>query len=140
MAELPSFIDPELWFTTAHGGPNKRYYLLAQNPHTFFGRMSGYDLEEKIGFCVSRYEIVSCSKEASYFVLGYLAGNEPPPPTDSEGHMLSPEHTLEVQWQNAIKLFHVTGSWGGGRVCQTCGKQMLPSCLPGFVCNECTAP
>jgi hypothetical protein len=100
MRPLPDFVDEALWITTEHGGPEKRYYLLRSNPHTFLGRMNAFDPEAGEGFCISKHEIVTMSPEARYFVDGFLIGNEPAPPTDGDGDPLPDDHphgtTLET--------------------------------------------
>jgi len=140
MRRLPDFVDEALWVTTEHGGPDKRYYLLWDNPHTFTGRMSAFDPEANQGFCISKHEIVSMSREAAYFAAGFLAGNQPTPPVDAEGDPLPEEDPQQQRWRRATTLFAETGVWAPGRVCEQCGSQMLPSCPPGVVCEKCLQP
>jgi hypothetical protein len=137
MRRLPDFVDEALWVTTEHGGPAKRYYLLRDNPHTFTGRMSALDPEANEGFCISKHEIVTMSREAGYFVAGFLAGNQPEPPVDASGDPLSEDDPEQQRWRRAVTLFAETGTWGPGRVCEKCGVFMLPSCPPGVLCERC---
>ena len=140
MRGLPDFVDEALWFTTGHGGPAKRYYLLRENPHTFTGLMTAFDVEAKQGFSVSKNEIVTMSREAAYFVAGFLAGNRPAPPVDADGDPLADEHPEQRRWRLAVALFAQTGAWSPGRVCERCGLEMLPSCPPGRLCERCLQP
>ena len=140
MRGLRDFIDEALWITTAHGGPDKRYYLLRDNPHTFVGRMSAFDAEANQGFCISKHEIVTMSREAGYFVAGFLAGNQPRPPVDAERDPLPEDHPEQQGWRRAVALFAETGAWRPGRVCERCGSDMVPSCPPGFLCERCLQP
>jgi hypothetical protein len=140
MRRLPDYVDEALWVTTEHGGPEKRYYLLRDNPHTDTGRMSALDAEANQWFCISKYEIVTMSREATYFVAGFLTGNQPAPPVDAEGDPLPEQDPEQQRWRRATALFAKTGSWGPGRVCERCGSEMLPSCPPGRLCERCIQP
>ncbi len=109
MSTLPAWADPKLWFTL-EDDPNKRYYLDG-NPHTFPGRMRGYDVESGRGFSVSKYEMAAFSVETEYWVKGFLSGNEPEPPRDSEGDQLPPDHPLNLQWERSAAHFAEQGAW-----------------------------
>src|SRR5262245_44519654 len=74
------FIDEKLWFTMRCSAPDKKYFLLVTNPHTFIGRMYAWDADLEQGFCVSKHEIAAWSAEVDYFIKGFLSGNEPRPP------------------------------------------------------------
>jgi len=138
MNSLPSTTDEKLWFTMHDDDPEKKYFFCVTNPHTFWGRMYAWDVDANHGFCVSKYEIASCSPEASYFIKGFLAGNEPGEPLDPEGDVYPGDHPLYQRWSQARGLFSITGTWADGRVCEKCGQEMLPSCKPGFICHVCS--
>jgi hypothetical protein len=135
MSELPDFIDDELWITLL-GEPGKKYFLF-YNPHTHKGRMGVWDPDTQQVFRVSKNEIASYSHEASYWVKGFLAGNEPDPPKSRKGYDLPDNHPKLIRWRKAIELFHESGFWFPEvRKCTQCGKELLPSQL-GLVCPEC---
>lgn len=81
-------LDPVLWFTTGHC--EGRHYLLG-NPHTFPGRLSAWCPSMRRGFSVSKSEIAECSNETTYFVKGFLSGQEAGAPSDEAGDLLPPD-------------------------------------------------
>jgi len=99
--------------------------------------MYAFDAEANQGFCISKHEIVTMSREAAYFVADFLAGNQPTPRVDAEGDPLPEEDPEQQRWRRAATLFAETGVWAPGRVCEQCGSQMLPSCPPGLSCERC---
>ena len=137
MRPLPEFVDEALWFTTEHGGPGKRYYLLRSNPHTFRGRMNAFDADAGEAFCISKHEIVTMSPEARYFIDGFLVGNQPAPPTDGDGDPLPDDHPTERLWRRAVAKFNERGFWGPDTSCEGCGAAMLPADPPGLLCARC---
>ncbi|MDO3410542.1 hypothetical protein QWJ34_12290 [Saccharibacillus sp. CPCC 101409] len=77
------------------------------------------------------------SEQTRYWIKGFLYGNEPDQPyNDEEGKLFSGEEY--ERWFEAVQLFHETGHWNDmeGRVCDTCGKDLLPSEM-GVRCRDC---
>ena len=133
--ELPAYVDPHLWFED--GG--QRLYLVADNPHTFHGRMCAYHPALDLIVMVSKSDVVNnCSEEARYFVLGYLSGNQPDPPRNAEGDWVEDDDPRSEEWRRAVTLFHETGYWNTehGRMCGWCGAELLLS-DPGEPCVQC---
>ena len=95
--ELPSGIDPRLWIRTPACG--ERDFLLG-NSHTFLGRMAGYCPHRDQGFSVSKNELIETSAEASFWVEGFLRGNEPGYP-DEPGN--------QEAWRRALGEFYRAG-------------------------------
>jgi hypothetical protein len=113
-------LDESLWLRTNHCDGD---HFLLGNPHTFPGRLSAWCPSKKQSFCISKSEIAQCSKETSYYLKGFLSGQEPEAPVDDEGDLLSME-----AWYAATELFQQTGSWNARfRVCSECGARLLPS-------------
>ena len=118
-------LDPDLWFTTENC--EVRHYLLG-NPHTFRGRLSAWCPSKRRSFCVSKSEIKDCSRETSYFLKGFLSGQESRAPLDDDGDLLPPDDPEYQAWARATELFHQTGSWNDRfRICDRCGAWLLPS-------------
>jgi hypothetical protein len=118
-------LDQDLWFHTGHC--EGRHYLLG-NPHTFRGRLSAWCPTKQRSFCVSKSEITECSREASYFLKGFLSGQEIDAPVDEEGDLLPPDDPEYQAWINAIQIFQETGMWNARfRICDLCGARLVPS-------------
>jgi hypothetical protein len=119
----PNF-DPALWFRTKSC---KGMHFFLANPHTGFGRLSAWCTEKRDSTYVSKSDIVDCSKEAAYFLKGFLSGQEPDAPIDDEG--LPAFDTADYQaWLRARDLFQETGHWGHCfKVRDVCGARLLPS-------------
>lgn len=128
-------LDQKLWFLQKSCCSEKHY--LFYNPHTFFGRMGAWCPTHKHSYCVSKHEIDTCSKEATYWIRGFLRGNEPSYPTDNSGDLLPEEDPRIKEWRAAIALFVETGVWAVGRICNRCGEKLLPSEPVGFTCENC---
>jgi hypothetical protein len=141
-SELPADIDPDLWFDSVRCG---RHYLVEGNPHTFRGRMWAYCVEKEIYTRVSKNEIQRCSREAEYFVRGYLSGNEPDPPLMEDKDLLDENDSRMNRWRQAVELFRETGNWIEAQrsPCSLCGAELLPSeSTPndGQPCSQCPTP
>jgi hypothetical protein len=118
-------IDSDLWFETADCAG--RHYLLG-NPHTFPGRLYAWCPTKKVHHCVSKSEIEQCSRETTYFLRGYLSGQEPEGPVTEEGDKLPPDNPNFQVWRDAVELFGETGHWNERfRTCSSCGARLLPS-------------
>jgi hypothetical protein len=75
-------------------------------------------------------------EETRYFVLGFLSGNEPDPPEDSDGAI---DDDDLVAWRMAIARFRRTGLWyGRWSTCDECGCVLLPDSASDR-CHEHTA-
>jgi hypothetical protein len=113
--------DPRLWFEAKWCGG--RDFLFHVGAHTFLGRMMAWCPDRAQSYRVSLDEMGVMSDEAKYFVLGFLAGNEPPPPNDSSD-IADPDQTA---WRMATARFRLTGSWyGRWGTCAVCGCVLLP--------------
>ncbi len=129
-------IDERLWFTMKEGCCPGKHYLL-WNPHTFPGRMRAWCPVKRAGFNVSKSEIETCSIEARWWINGFLAGNEPPPPLDADGNQLADDDSRLARWRDASRHFPETGIWvEQERHCSCCGVELLPT-QPGLRCPEC---
>lgn len=134
--KTPEF-DEKLWFTMSDCCGQKHYLLF--NPHTFPGRMGAWCPEKQLTFNVSKSAIETCSLEAEYWIKGFVAGNEPPPPRDENRDYLPEDDPRYRRWQAAIKQFPETGIWVmQDRKCEICGELLLPT-QPGLKCGKCSA-
>ncbi len=110
--ELPSDVDPALWFACSTN-PGGRDYLVA-NAHTFTGRMLAF-CPRKPGspfYYVSASEVrAECSDAARYWVAGFLAGKEPAPPRDDDDDLLPSDDPRLVAWRADCAEFARTGQW-----------------------------
>jgi hypothetical protein len=101
--------------------------------HTFPGRMSAWCPHEQVSYNVSLSEMGAMSDEALYFVLGFLSGVEPGPPTNADGE--TDPKDLQA-WRSATARFRRTGQWyGRWGTCRTCGCVLLPD-TAGDRCHE----
>jgi hypothetical protein len=99
--------DERLWFN--HRGCLGRHFLLG-NPHTFPGRMMGWCERKQRSFFFSKTEVEECSPEAAAWIEGFLAGNEPSPPRDSEGNVQFGSDRYQawvIQMQSFRELGHL---------------------------------
>ena len=124
---LPADVDPRLWFEM-HGCEG-RHYLVDGNLHTFHGRMYFYCPPQNLYTRISKSEIGQCSDETRYFILGYLSGNEPPPPRGGDNDLLDDRDPAFALWRKATEVFRDTGYWWSGdpRTCERCHSELLPS-------------
>jgi hypothetical protein len=139
---LPPDVDPALWFDTDSCG---RHYLADGNPHTFHGRMWAYCPQNDIYTRVSKSEVDRSSREAEYFIRGYLSGDEPDLPRTVNGDPLEEDDQRMVRWRKAVALFRETGYWYDGQrsPCALCGADLLPSegePEDGQPCHQCPSP
>ena len=74
--------DSALWVELSHC--DGKHYILG-NPHTFPGRIMMWCPNKEVSFFMSKNEIQKCSKEAEYWIKGFLSGNEPAPPSCDDG-------------------------------------------------------
>ena len=112
-------LDHRLWYVDVRCGG--RDYLTG-NPHTFPGHVAAFCPHIESGWTVVVSEIVEMSPEARIWLDGFLAGNEPSPPTeDAElAEDATPQDRLDVYgdgetkhaaWQAAVRRFRTTGEW-----------------------------
>lgn len=128
-------IDKNLWFSLNDHECSGEHFIIG-NPHTFNGRILGYCMEKRKSFYFSKTEINRMSLETKYWIEGYLSGNEPEPPTDSDGDVDFNSDSY-LHWKESIELFHETGVWvAGERNCETCEKLLLNSWI-GLQCKDC---
>jgi hypothetical protein len=114
--------DPLLWFEAPCGGRD----LLAGNGGTFHGRMRAWCPDKRVSYNVSLAEMGQMSREARYWVAGFLAGNQPGPPPPPDFDADTDPGDL-VAYRAATGRFHRTGLWfGRWRTCQACGRVLLP--------------
>jgi hypothetical protein len=103
-------INDKLWFRTSHC--SGKHFILG-NPHTDHGRIYAWCPKKQTGFCVSKLEITSLSKESKYWIEGFLSGNEPEPPDESD--ISSTQDYFKSRkykkWEKAIAEFKETGYW-----------------------------
>jgi len=99
--------DKNLWFE--HEGCVGKHFLFG-NPHTFPGRMWAWCPKKETSFCVSKSEIGEMSVQTSYWIKGFLIGNQPAPPTD-ENDNEDLEGKSYKDWLKQIDKFVKTGLW-----------------------------
>jgi hypothetical protein len=89
---------------------------------------------KKVTFRVSKGEIETLSTESTYWIQGFLSGNEPPPPMQSTG----PGDPEFDHWFDSAVLFQQTGHWSSepGN-CERCGQKKLFATLSDL-CAMCT--
>jgi hypothetical protein len=136
-AEIPDppEFDEALWFLDEEC--TGKHYVLG-NAHTFRGRIQAWCPTKEKSFFISSSEISECSRETKYFIRGFLAGQEPAPPVDDQGHLLPPEDEDFCAWRHATAQFRDTGLWVDRiRFCDRCGVRLLPS-TPTEACHQCT--
>jgi hypothetical protein len=106
----PPDLDRALWFEPGCCSDGQHY--LHHNPHTFPGRMGAYCEAHDSTLSVSLSEIEQASEPARYWIRGFLSGNEPPPPLDSEGYEIDDlEDPRWDRWREAVAQFRKTGAW-----------------------------
>lgn len=59
---------------------------------------------------VSKAEMTAFSEATAYFVRGFLAGSQPPPPVDEEGLLVQDQISVDA-WRAAVKEYRETGIW-----------------------------
>jgi len=75
---------------------------------------------------------------ATYWLKGFLCGNEPGPPADGFGDRVDDPHPEYIHWQESINVVFTTGFWDEGeRSCENCGECFLLS-LPQELCVGCS--
>lgn len=105
-------IDRSLWFH--HLGCTGRHYLLG-NPHTVPGRMLGWCPSERCSVFVSRADIGAMSRNARYWIDGFLHGSEPDPPPGEDGPPDFSSREYKA-WLRDAARFRRTGAWPTPRV------------------------
>lgn len=107
MATAPPELDPALWFM--HLGCPGRHYLLG-NPHIVPGRMWAWCPRESCTHFVSRADIGRMPRATTYWLAGFLHGNEPAPPPGPDG---PPDHgsTEYKRWRARARQFQRSGRW-----------------------------
>jgi hypothetical protein len=99
--------DENLWFE--HDGCEGKHYLLG-NPHTFPGRIWAYCTKKDTTFCVSKNEIGNMSIQSEYWIKGFLIGNQPIPPTDTNDEV-NYESKEYKNWVDKVEIFNKNGIW-----------------------------
>jgi hypothetical protein len=100
--------------------------LLTGNGGTFPGRMSAWCPDKRVSYNVSFSEMGEMSRQARYYVVGFLAGSQPgtPPPEGADGDIVPDDLAA---WIAATGRFRRTGRWlGRWRTCAECGCVLLP--------------
>lgn len=108
MSNDPPSFDEKLWFTMGSHCEGKHY--LIGNPHTFFGRMWAWCPNKERTFFVSKAEMEDYSVEASYWIQGFLTGNQPEPPYKKD-ETLTFESVEYQNWLKKVEKFNETGYW-----------------------------
>jgi hypothetical protein len=106
MTETPN-LDEKLWFTMGSHCEGKHFLL--GNPHTFVGRMLAWCPNKEVSFFVSKNGVDECSVETEYWMKGFLAGNEPKPP--SENGDVDFESKAYKEWLKKVEKFKEIGNW-----------------------------
>ena len=102
-------MDRRLWFTMEPGCKGKHY--LISSSHTYPGRFTAWcPLKKRMANC-SFSDVRSTSTEAKYWLKGFLAGNEPPPPREETGQVSDSASREFKAWERAARRFQKTGSW-----------------------------
>ena len=129
--------DPKLWFTMEPSCKGKHYLLWAS--HTFPGRFTAWCVHKKRTANCSLSDVNRSSKEAAYWLIGFLAGNTPEPPREESGNFVRVEDPRFQFWERAASLFQVTGYWNSDeRKCERCRGDILPSAvLSVLLCENC---
>lgn len=94
--------------TFEHKGCEGLHYILG-NPHTHPGRILGWCEHKQRSFFFSLSEIIHPTIETTFWIKGYLSGNEPyPPEINGDVDFKSEEYK---HWQDKVKSFNETGYW-----------------------------
>jgi hypothetical protein len=72
--------------------------------------MMGWCPTKRKSFYLSAADIEEASSEARAWVAGFLAGNEPPPPTAQDGQVEFNSREYQV-WQARVEVFRRDGHW-----------------------------
>lgn len=129
--------DKNLSFTLKNHTCDGIHYILG-NPHTFSGRVWSYCTKQEVSFYFSFDEVKDMSVEMKYWMKGYLMGNEPPPPKDSDGMTDFGSESYSF-WEKSIQLFHETGYWNDeDRICELCNTKLLYSSCDE-ICLDCSS-
>ena len=102
MASIIDF-DKKLWFM--HKGCDGKYYLLG-NPHTFLGRIWAWCPLKERTFFLPITEIEEISEYSRCWIDGFLAGSEPPPPTNEDGD-IDVDSDQYRKWQKKAKYIEL---------------------------------
>lgn len=102
--------DETLWIELEHC--EGKHFLLG-NPHTFPGRIEAFCPLKNVTFCISFNEIKRMSTESSYWLKGYLNGNEPSPPDEMDGESAFEyfQSSRYKEWELKIQKFKETGEF-----------------------------
>jgi hypothetical protein len=87
-----------------------KHYLLWAS-HTFPGRFTAWCPVKRRATNCSKGDIRECSKESAYWLMGFLAGNEPQPPRDESGNYLGIASPAFKAWEREARRFRKTGTW-----------------------------
>jgi hypothetical protein len=102
-------VNPKLWFTMDPSCTGKHFLLCAS--HTFPGRFTAWCPLKKRSTNCSLSDVKDASKEARYWLKGFLAGNEPPPPRGESGYSLEASSPEFKDWEKRARRFQKTGVW-----------------------------
>ena len=104
--------EPRLWVTMKRGCTGKHFLLWAS--HTFPGRFSAWCPVKKRTANCSLGDVHRCSTEATWWLRGFLAGNEPEPPRGEDAAFLDSTDPKSKAWERTARRFKKTGSWPSG--------------------------
>ena len=92
-----------------HLGCTGQHFILG-NPHTFPGRMLAWCEHKERSFFFSKREVEQCSTESAAWIDGFLAGNEPEPPSNPGGDVEF-ESAEYKTWLERVEAFRESGAW-----------------------------
>ncbi len=106
--------DREMSFVSEHCG--KRDYLVRGNPHTSPGRMGAYCPHDPQfrWYNVSLRDLHEPTPAAAWWSSGFVAGNEPGPPVDSDGLEYEAGTEAYDEWNKARDGYLKRGYWPDG--------------------------
>ena len=104
--------DENLWIELEDC--EEKHFLIG-NPHTFRGRIDAYCPIKNTSFCISYKEIKKMSIESTYWLKGYLSGNEPAPPEQYDDESLDEyfQSMRYKEWELKIQKFGIRGELDG---------------------------
>lgn len=107
----PEELDPELWFACAdHPGERD---LVVGNAHTFLGRILAVCPQDdgRHYYASANAVLEDCAPATRFWVQGFLAGSEPPPPRGADGGWMPDDSAEMASWRRRIRLWRTRATW-----------------------------